>query len=114
MWEFDPERGTVDLVVRLASARPLAFAVKVCSPDKPRLWAHPIMRIDQESWRILPAIWVVEHSVGQLPKLTPRECGGKKASPFPCDLHAVIGTGSHLVLTNAPPNVDLEIAELDL
>lgn len=116
MWEFDSERGCVEVVIRLASARPAAFTVKVCAPDKPRLWSHPIMRLDAESWRILPALWVVEHSsvAGQLPQLTPRPCTGRDASPFPCELHAVIGAGNHLALLNTPPAVDLEIAELDV
>lgn len=116
MWEFDSERSVVELVIRLAGARPLGFTIKVCSPDKPRLWSHPIMRLDLFAWRLLPAVWGVDPTskVGERPKLVATECGGRDARPFPCDLHAIVGAGSHIVLTNAPDNVDQELAELDI
>lgn len=117
MWEFDSERRVVDLVIQLANAKPFAFAVKVCSTETPRLWSHPIMRLDLFAWRILPAVWTVDTTtskVGEPPVLVPKSCGGRTARPFPCDLHAIIGDASHIVLTNAPLNVDQELAELDI
>lgn len=116
LWDFDPARGVVEVVLRLASARPVAFTIRVCSRDSPRLWCHPILRVDAESWRILPATWMAKQSTvdRHLPQLAPSSCAGRAAAPFPCDLHAVIGASEHVLLSNTPPNVDLEIAELGL
>ncbi len=120
MWEFDSERAAVDLVIRIASAKPVAFTIKVCSPQKPRLWSHPIMEVipstRARAWRLLPGIWGVDltSKVGEPPKLVATPCGGRDARPFPCDLHAIIGHETHLILTDAPPTVDHELAELAL
>lgn len=128
LWEFDPARKVVELVLRLASEKPRAFTVAVCFPDRPRIWAHPLMRLDSESWRILPSLFVPieeEEEVGveerhgvPFPRarpllLEPWECR-RAYRGLPCPLHAEIGTGSHLVLTNAPANVEIELAELSL
>lgn len=115
MWEFDSERGVIDAVVRLGGGKSAAFTIKVCAPDKPRVHAHPIMRLDSFAWRILPAVWVerLASAPGGRTKLVPSECNGRDRA-LPCDLHAAIGAGSHLVLTGAPPDIDIEIVELDL
>lgn len=115
MWEFDSERGVIDAVIRLGGGRSAGFAIKVCAPDKPRLHAHPIMRLDSFAWRILPAVWieVPPSDPARRPKLVPSECTGR-SSAVRCELHEAIGAGSHLVLTDAPPDIDIEIVELDL
>lgn len=115
MWEFDSERGVIEAVIRLGGTRAVGFTVPVCAPDKPRLWSHPIMRLDSVAWRILPAVWVVSPSsvVGRPPKLVPSECSRREGTA-PCALHEAIGAGSHLVLTGAPSDIDIEIVELDL
>lgn len=116
-WEFDSARGVVDLVLRLGSAEPLGLTVRVCATDKPKLWCHPIMRLDADSWRILPAIWIPspESKVGCPPKLAPRECverGSRLRDAIPCELHSAVGGGVHLVLTNAPAAVDFDLEGL--
>lgn len=126
LWEFDPARKVIDVVIRLGSEKPRAFTLPVCAPDKPRIWAHPILRLDGESWRILPSVFVPLEAAEELqaddvhgipiPRhapilLVPRDCREPAAA---CALHDAIGLGSHLVLTNAPPSIDIELAELSL
>lgn len=121
VWEYDPSRRVVDIVLRLGAAEPIAFAVIVCSPQRPRFAAHPIVRVDGESWRLLPSRFAsIEDEC-----LTTVELHGI-AFPWPrdvplqtvecrrgiCPLHAAIGTGTHLILANSPPIVDDELSEL--
>ncbi len=116
MWEWDPARGILDLVFRLGSANPRAVTVKVCAIDRPALWCHPLARLDGESWRILPAMFVPANSSlpGRPPTLAPRDClgsGGGLRGAVPCELHEVIAT-SMLVLVNAPVDVSSELEAL--
>jgi len=112
-WDFDPVRSCVELVFRLGNAKPIAVTVKACALDRPKLWCHPITRLDGESWRILPAIWGVAPGsvVGVPPKLVPLDCIDRIGGPLACDLHNAVGS-VHVVLCNAPPVVDAELEAL--
>lgn len=115
-WEFCSTRLVLEIVFRLGSAAPRAMTVKVCAVDSPRIWCHPITRLDGESWRVLPALYVPANTSlpGRPPTLAPRDCtrpGGGLRGAIPCELHEVIGRGS-LVLTNAPELQDRELEEL--
>lgn len=109
LWEFCGERRALELVFRLGHAKPLALTVPVCAVDNPVLLSHPIMRLDSSSWRVLPMIWIVGES-GRFAQL---DCARKGAST-PCELHRSIGGATHLVLTHAPDDVDLELESLSL
>jgi hypothetical protein len=96
-WEFDVERRVVDVVLCLGSAAPVAFTVAVCAPDRAREGAHPVMRLDGESWRILPARFRFEHGI---------------LVPIDAAIHVALGPGKQIVLTTSPADVDEEIASL--
>ena len=97
MWEFDPSRRVIDVVLRLGSARPIAFTVAVCAPDRARAGAHPLLRLDGSSWRVLPAIFVASFGV-----LVPKDA----------PIHPTLGNGTQLVLSHAPADVDAELSSL--
>lgn len=116
-WEYDPARGVLEIVIRLGSAHPVALTVPVCHPDRPRLLAHPMMRLDGESWRILPAIFLPTVSVSRdrtRSGLTPHDCAraGGLRSAVPCELHEAIGSPAHLIITHSPPEQDAELEAL--
>lgn len=116
-WELDPVRGVIEIAFRLGSAHPVALTVLVCHPDRPKTLAHPIMRMDGESWRILPAIFLPAISVSRdrdRTRYTPRDCGraiGIRAA-VTCELHDAIGAPWVIVLTNAPAEQDAELEAL--
>jgi hypothetical protein len=114
LWEFDSGRGVIDLVFRLGSAAPIAVTVKICALERPKLWCHPITRLDGESWRILPAVWGVAPGsvIGQPPRLVPMDCVDRHGGPLECELHRAVGPGAHVILTNAPAVVDAELEGL--
>ncbi len=116
LWDWDPERMVLDLVFRLGTAQPRAVTVKVCAVDTPRLWCHPLARLDGESWRILPAMFVPATSSlpGRPPTLAPRDClgfGGGLRGAIPCELHEVVGSGM-VILTNCPTIICEELEAL--
>ena len=99
MWEFDPARRVVDLVLKQGGARPLELTIPVCAIDRPRLNAFAMSRLDGTSWRILPSrfVWQSERLVH-----------------FEVAIHPAIGGRTQLVLTHAPPGVDAELEMLGL
>lgn len=114
LWEFCSQRCVVEIVLRLGSADPLAVTIRVCAPDRPKLLCHPILRLDGESWRILPAIFVPAVSVSRdrdRSRLAPRDCStrnGGLAGAIPCELHSAIGNVG-LILSNAPEDQNREM-----
>lgn len=96
-WDFCAFRRVIDVVLRQASAEPIAFTLPVCAPDRPRIGAFPIMRLDAESWHVLPAIFRLEHEM---------------LVPHDAVIHEALGAGRQLLLTHAPADVDAEIASL--
>lgn len=97
LWEYDSARRCLEIVLRLGSAEPIAFTLAVCAPDRARIGAHPIMRLDGESFRVLPAVFRLEHGM---------------LVPVDAAIHASLGPGSQLVLTHAPADVDAELQAL--
>lgn len=97
LWEFDPARRALDVVFQLGSAAPIAFTIPVCAPDRARVGAHPVMRLDGESWRVLPAAFRFEHDI---------------LVPYDLPIHPSLGHGMQIILTHAPAEVDAEIAAL--
>ncbi len=116
LWEYDDARKCIELVFRLGTAKPRAVTVKVCAIDAPRIWCHPLTRLDGESWRILPAMMIPAHTSlpGRPPTLAPRDClgsaGGLRGA-VPCELHEVVGSAM-VVLTNAPAIISEELEAL--
>ncbi len=99
MWEFDPSRRVVELVLRQGSARALELTIPVCVIDRPRLAAFAISRLDGCSWRILPIRFIWE---------------GERLVYFEVAVHPAIGGRVQLVLTHAPAIVDAEFEALGL
>jgi len=129
LWEFDPVRKAIDLVFRLGSASPAAFTIPVCSLENPRFGAHVLARLDEDSWRLLPSFYIVSeaeevvagielYGVPALPPgrampIEPRDCRPLfDEDKSPCRLHALIGCGTHIILSNASGAVALELLEL--
>lgn len=96
-WEFDAQRRVLDVVFRQGSAEPIGFTLPVCAPDRPRVGAHPIMRLDGESWRVLPAVFRYE---------------GTMLLPVDAPVHESLGHGTQMILTHAPADVDAELSSL--
>ncbi len=92
-WHFDHEMG--DLMVALTHA---VFAVSLCSTNRPRFGAHPVLRIDETSWRVPAARYRHQSPQGQwLTEMWP--------------LHELLGTDG-LTLIDAPAHVCSELANL--
>lgn len=96
-WEYDSARHVLDVVLQQASANPIAFTLLVCAPDRARVGAHPIIRLDGDTWRVLPAVFRFEHDI---------------LVPHDVVLHEALGHGNALVLTHAPADVDAELEAL--
>jgi hypothetical protein len=87
-WDFDAAAG----LVRFAFRRGVVVVdgeLPVCTTERPRPGAHPIVRIDGESWRILPVRYV--------------RCGTEMMSSDSA-LAPGLSFGA-LVVTDAPPHV---------
>ena len=95
-WEFDPARGTLDVVLQQGSAEPLGLTIHVCGVDSPRLGAFAVSRLDGDSWRVLPAQYVF---------------AGGRLVYRDAPIHESLGM-SMLVLTHAPAEVDEELSRL--
>lgn len=126
MWEYDPARRVLELVIREASGPTMDLTVPVCVSGRPRLGAHIITRVNEETWRILPSHYGlvsldasrewrnVGHRV-QTPTpmvLASRECATLHATLQACRLHSVIGWGAQVFLTNAPRDVQSDLEAL--
>lgn len=96
LWDYDASERRLDVLVRLGALE-TSITVQVCSQARPRLGAHPIKRIDGESWRVLPARFVLH---------------GTTLFPIACPIGDVLVPGEHLILTNAPASVDAELDAL--
>jgi len=101
-WDFDPARRLVDVVLRLGSATPIDMSIPVCAIDRGRIGAYAIIREDDESWRILPSIFV--------------PISGTVADLYRIDraIHISLGRGDQLLLRNTPAGISLELEALAL
>lgn len=101
-WDFDPARRVVDVVMKLGSATPIDMTIPVCSIDHGRLGAYAIIREDDESWRILPSIFVpIGATVHELYRIDR-------------PLNISLGRGDQIMLRNAPAGISLELEALAL
>lgn len=96
LWEYDPARRALDIVCR-QGARTFAFRVSVCSPERPRLGAHALVRVSEGAWRLLPLAFYVAWE-----GLEPRD---RAIQPW-------LTPGDQILLTCAPPQIDSELEEL--
>lgn len=92
-WEYDAREQRVHAIVR-AGAIAATIDVEVCSPERPLMGAHPIKRVNGETWRIEAERYVREW-VG----------GVERLRAIPCPIGDAIGPGTSLTLTQAPPVV---------
>lgn len=126
LWEYDPARHVLEIVIREASGPALDLTVPVCVAGRPRLGAHVVTRVNEETWRILPAHYTlvsldasrewrnIGHRV-QTPTpmvLASRECAATSKAMQSCRLHGAIGWGTQVFLTNAPPDVQADMEAL--
>ena len=140
LWEYDPARRVLELSVPNGAGAMVSLTLRVCAPDKPIAFAHPLMRLDGEAWQVLPGIFVPEEGPSVPPdtapttlrqprpvRMHPVDCAKRPTRPgivtivnpppegwIPCALHRAIGPSTHLVLVGAPPEVDVELEELPL
>lgn len=99
MWEFCPARRVIDVVLRQASAEPIAFTLPVCAIDKPRLFAFAMSRFDSDAWRVLPSRFVML---------------GDRLVHQELPIHEALGGRVQLILTHAPYEVDAELEVMSL
>lgn len=99
MWEFDPARGTVMLVLHGRG-----FDVPVCvdSTGHQIAGAFPITRITEEIWRIAPASFRREGDAW-LTRSRPYPDSGENDNEGVCDF---------IFLTHAPESVRAELEAL--
>ena len=99
-WEYDQRTQRVHAVIA-AGAIKSSIDVEVCSPERPRIGAHPIKRLNGETWRIEAHRYVREWKNGV-----------ERVVAFPCPIGDAIGPGTSLTLTQAPPIVDDQLEAL--
>lgn len=95
-WKYVADERRVLAAVRLGGLV-VALGVAVCASERPELGAYPIVRLDTESWRILPARFV-------------RSWGSLTCVATP--IAAQLGAGEQLTLTNAPAETSAALERL--
>lgn len=99
-WSFDPKTRFVCMTGRMGNAA-FAVHVEVCSAAYPREGAYPIVRVNGESWRILPSRYT---------RISPFT--GVAVVAVGCAVIAVLGPGKSVLLTNTPDDVDALLERL--
>lgn len=99
-WSFDRGDWRIDATVRMG-ARLVPVVVYACSQARPRLGAHPLARVDGETWRVLPVRYV---------RAWPN--GLETLIAVACPIGDVLAPGEALALTQTPPNIDQELDQL--
>lgn len=56
-WEYVAGEQRVHVSLRMGS-EVVSFSVAVCSAERPTIGAHPLRRLDSESWRIPPERYI--------------------------------------------------------
>lgn len=97
-WE---KTGDVIHVYTRIGSLPKSMAIPVCSQGRPRIGAHPIIRLDGERWAILPARYVLEFP-NRVETLMARSC----------PIGDVMAVGEQLVIAQVPADVDIELDAL--
>lgn len=91
MWEHDPARGCIIVVLPGA-----CLTIPVCTSAAPRHGAYHIVRLSEDCWRIAPAMFVRRGSVWNT---TPHAYPDSHVDEF-------------IALTSAPEDVRAELEEL--
>lgn len=91
-WEFDPRERSILCNVR-EGQRSVEFRVEVCARERLAFGAHPLARLDGESWLVLP-----ERVIRTWPNRI------EKLDTIRCPILAELGTVA-IALTNAPEAV---------
>ena len=99
-WEYVAEERRIVASVELGAVD-VTFAVEICSQERPAFGACPIVRVDDERWRVLPERYVLVWPDG-VEELRPI------AQPITTSLQA----GDSLMLCNAPPDVSALLESL--
>jgi len=99
-WEYDRRHQRILASVRQGAAI-LALDFLVCSYGLPLFGAHPIMRIDGETWTVHPCRYV---------RVWPG--GVEELRAIGCPVGDMLAPGDQLILTNTPHNVDAELAKI--
>lgn len=99
-WSYLRNEQRIEALVRRGSVV-LRLSFAICAKAKVRFGAHPIVRVDGESWRVLP-----ERGVRIWPN------GIERVVAIPCPIGDELAPGEHLILTNTPASVDAELAAL--
>lgn len=96
-WEYDARERRVHVSLRVGLVI-VGFSVAVCHGQRPRTGAHSIVRLDGETFRVLPARFVqsFQHRRAQL-------------EPIACTVAEILAPGASLVLQQAPHHVSAEI-----
>lgn len=97
-WDFIADEHRVDAVIRLGTV-PVHLSIHVCSRENPRLGAHPLQRIDGESFRVLP-----ERYVRAFPNRI------ETLQPIRCPIGDILAVSEQLQLTHC---TDAVVAELE-
>jgi len=97
-WSY--ANGRIQANVRQGAAT-LALDFAVCSYGLPVFGAHPIMRIDGETWAVHPVRFVREWPGGV-----------ESLHALPCSIADVLGHGAQLIITQAPHVVSAELETL--
>lgn len=97
-WEFDRRHNRLLASVRQGGIL-LPLDVPICSYGLPVFGAHPIVRIDGETWTVHPCRLVREWPGGF-----------EQLRAMASEIGDCLGRGTQLVLTNTPHNVDAELA----
>ncbi|HEY2509500.1 MAG TPA: hypothetical protein VGI39_01470 [Polyangiaceae bacterium] len=99
-WEFIPAGGFPSkparllLSVRIASAPAVECEVPVCTNARPIVGSWIVVRVDEYSWRLTPAVWRGEDALGDV-----------------ATVHPSLPLGS-VLLTGAPAHVSEEIGKI--
>ncbi len=99
-WDFRRRTRRIEASVRQGAAV-VALSFVVCSPDRPVFGAHPIRRLDGESWLVLPA---------RYERTWPG--GVETLTATPCPVGDVLAPGEQLALSNASDDVCKELDAL--
>lgn len=100
LWTFSPASASVEGLVRFGAVS-VPFVVRLCSIARPELGAHPIIRIDGQTWRVLPQRYV---------RKWPR--GIETLAPIDCALTDEFPIGASLELICTPESVSEELERL--
>lgn len=91
---YDAESRRVHVALKRGAVS-VEFSVAICGGERPRVGAHPIVRVSSESWRVLQLrFWVAFRNRREV------------LDALPCPISDELDIGDGLLLTNTPGDVD--------